>query len=127
MQLVFNWHITEKCNYSCHYCFSKWENNREIWHDEKTSKKLIYEIASYNHALRFPMFTSATRLNFAGGEPLLAGAKLIGYVRFAKEKGIETSLITNGFLLTKNIEVVDSLDMLGISIDSFDKDTNFRI
>lgn len=30
---VFNWHVTAKCNYHCHFCYSEWEKMPEIWDD----------------------------------------------------------------------------------------------
>lgn len=29
-QLVINYHITEKCNYDCHYCYAKWAKPNEL-------------------------------------------------------------------------------------------------
>lgn len=127
MQMVFNWHITEKCNFKCHYCFAEWEKNSEIWENEIESLKLISEISHFNNSPTFHGFKKPVRINFAGGEPLVIGRSLLKYLEMTKSAGLETSIITNGSLLKENIEIVDSLDMLGISVDSFDKDENFRI
>ncbi|NLB64576.1 MAG: radical SAM protein [Fibrobacter sp.] len=127
MQLVINWHITENCNYKCFFCFSEWKNAKEIWPCSADALQIIKEVSTINTNIGNHKFARPTRLNFAGGEPLVLGNKLVEYIRTAKEMGLETSLITNGFLLKKHIEVADSLDMLGISVDSLDESTNMKI
>ncbi len=126
MELVWNWHITESCNYKCHYCFAKWDgvSKKELWKDMKATKKIITDL--YGYSIReYP--NSKARINFAGGEPLLLGAHLKEYIEYSKSLGFSTSLITNGSFILDNIEIVDCLDMIGISIDSFDEHTNSRI
>lgn len=132
MDLIYNWHIIEKCNYSCKYCFSLWNSTKEIWTDDAKvlsilegiknsptypSLKTIKEFGSY----------SKTRINFVGGEPLLLGSKLIEIAKHAKDMGLETSIITNGSLLLKNIEIVNHMDSIGLSIDSFSTKINRAI
>jgi radical S-adenosyl methionine domain-containing protein 2 len=127
MKLVFNWHITQRCNYSCHYCFSEWHQCSEIWQTKEIAEKLILEISDSNPDLDFMEFKMPPRLNIAGGEPLLLGRSLVKYLEKAKSGGLETSIITNGSLLKRNIEVVDNLDMMGISIDSLNHESNISI
>ena len=63
------------------------------------------------------------RINIAGGEPFLYQGlgELIEYIN---EKGIEVSIITNGFLLTSNFiqQYKDKISMIGISVDSLDEE-----
>lgn len=127
MEIVYNWHMTEMCNYSCRYCFSEWKKDKEIWGNcdavytilkgMKNSQNYdcLKEISGKNDA-------SPVRVNFVGGEPLIAGNILTDYAKLAKEIGLRTSLITNGSLLFKNIEILSQIDILGISIDSFNSE-----
>jgi radical S-adenosyl methionine domain-containing protein 2 len=125
MEIVYNWHMTEMCNYSCKYCFSEWQKDKEIWGNcdavytilkgMKYSEKYecLKKLAEKNAV-------SSVRVNFVGGEPLIAGDILTDYAKLAKDIGLRTSLITNGSLLFKNIGIVRYIDILGISIDSFE-------
>ena len=45
-ELTINWHITEACNYSCRYCFAKWnKNGKELLHSSASIEALMREIA----------------------------------------------------------------------------------
>ena len=47
-ELVINWHITEACNFSCRYCYAKWDGTeKELIHDWERTQKLLSEIASF--------------------------------------------------------------------------------
>jgi len=76
-ELVINWHITEKCNYSCKFCYAKYQyaNNieSELNRSLDNSKKMLYEV--YNFFTN--EFDRPIRLNFAGGEPFLTGNILV--------------------------------------------------
>ena len=132
MQLVYNWHITERCNYTCHFCFSKWEHPSEIWKEGTTVESILREMAisqdeGYLKPIKEACDTLPSRVNFVGGEPLILGNTLIRYIKFAKEIGLDTSIITNASLLRKYVDVVRHLDIIGISIDSLSHETNLRI
>ena len=72
---------------------------------------------------------SPNRINFVGGEPLLLGVDKLATIinKATKDYGFAVSMVTNGSLLMKNIEVVDHLETLGLSIDSFSDVTMRRI
>lgn len=125
-QIVFNFHITQKCNYGCKYCFSQWENSKEIWQENPQKIfDIIDEIA--NSPKLFPDFSGKPRLNFAGGEPLVLGEKLMEFAKYAFEKGVDVSIITNGSMLVENKNILPYLTIIGISIDSLDSETNKKI
>ncbi len=135
-ELVVNWHITEACNYRCRYCYAKWEGNtRELLHDVARSEKLVDNIAEFfqqtNGAspLRDRMQWSGIRLNLAGGEPLLYADETLHLLTYAKSKGLNTSLITNGSRLTPDLidRLAPLVSLLGISIDSPKRSTNIAI
>jgi radical S-adenosyl methionine domain-containing protein 2 len=131
MQLVYNWHITEKCNYSCHYCFSKWRHFQEIWKDKYLVESLFNALSKSRLSRNFSEFdfvNKKVRINFAGGEPLVLGSHLKEIISSATTRyGFECSIITNGSLLEKNMEIVSMLSIVGISVDSFSVDTNNKI
>ena len=56
-------------------------------------------------------------LSFSGGEPLL-NPSTCDYIAYAADKGMWTSMPTNGLLIKKYAEGVARLDMLEVSIDS---------
>lgn len=119
---VINFHLTEKCNYQCVYCFAKFKDEFELGLDDW--KKAVDRIQSYfiNHSIQ------NGRINLAGGEPLLIKFldELIDYIA---SKGIKVSIITNGSMLTraKLYRWSGKVDMLGVSIDSLNKETNIKI
>ncbi len=70
------------------------------------------------------------KLNFAGGEPLLDKSFLGQLILHAKAIGVESvSIVTNGSLMTRGFlaEYGHGIDVVAVSCDSFDKDTNKRI
>ena len=125
--ITLNWHITEQCNYKCHYCFAKYTkcNMQEIHRNKENITTLLTKLynsigAIYN--------TDSLRLNIAGGEPLLS--KNLGFiVESAYKLGFKISIITNASLLTK--EFIESyiaiFTMFGISVDSINTETNNHI
>ncbi|MDR1829714.1 MAG: viperin family antiviral radical SAM protein [Candidatus Fibromonas sp.] len=122
MQIVYNWHITERCNYSCEFCFAKWDKATEICGDYEKLEKILANLSQKEAISEFiGEDIASVRVNFAGGEPLILGKKFVEIVKRAKELGFETSLITNGFLLEYNLEIFKYLDIAGISIDSLDE------
>ncbi len=58
-------------------------------------------------------------LSFSGGEPLL-NPMTVDYIGYAADKGLWTSMPTNGLLIRKYADGVARLDMLEVSIDCLD-------
>ncbi|KAI0834422.1 hypothetical protein F5Y06DRAFT_306828 [Hypoxylon sp. FL0890] len=114
-----NYHFTRKCNLECAFCF----------HTEKTSHVATED--EMKHGLRLLRDAGMRKINFAGGEPFLYPKKLAMLCRFCKEElGLESvSIITNGTKVTK--EWMDHngqwVDVLGVSCDSFNEETNKAI
>lgn len=132
MEIVYNWHITQSCNFSCNYCFGKFNPKKIIYKDLSKTELLFDELLNIKKVSFFEELNNlhsitSFRINFAGGEPLLLGDSLYKVASLAKEKGFKTSLITNGSLLVKNIQIAKHMDMIGISIDSFNSDINRAI
>ena len=119
---VVNYHITNRCNYHCTYCFGKFDGQKDPTPDD--AKKIVDNISLY--------FTQNNitdgRINFAGGEPTLY-AHLDELIDYTSSLGIRVSIVTNGSLLTP--ERIRSwqgkVSCIGTSIDSIDCDTNLVI
>ena len=123
--MCVNWHITETCNYSCKHCFAKWGKQREAWDDSDQVEHIIRNIADYAEAT--PMIPKRFRLNIVGGEPIMRPDKLWNVVKTAKKFGAEISMITNGSHLEVIRPFAHMISQIGISIDSFNHETNLKI
>ncbi|MCD8208004.1 MAG: viperin family antiviral radical SAM protein [Bacteroidales bacterium] len=118
--LVFNFHMLERCNYSCEYCFAKYGSRSllSLEDAERVVDKLFkfYENNGIDEKHR--------RINLAGGEPLLCPYldELISYI---SSRGIKVSVITNGSLLTEDriLSWKGKVSMIGISVNSVRQET----
>jgi len=112
-----NFHITQRCNYKCDFCFAKFgKNAREL--SKREQSKLIKELAK----------KGCEKLNFAGGEPTLI-QDLPELLKFSKDLGLFTSLISNGTGLTKKFltNSYKNIDLIGLSIDSANEEINYQL
>lgn len=100
--------IADCCNFECSYCFQGKEKGTKII-STKILDKFVQSLSTYKD-LKF------LRINFAGGEPLLATDKIIYLYKKIKENitaKLEFSIITNGYLLTdENIKKLDMIENL---------------
>lgn len=131
-QLVINYHITEKCNYDCHYCYAKWAKPNELHRDLESMKAVLRKLAAYffsPNPIQDQLQYQSVRFNFAGGEPLLLKQRFIEALDYVKELGFDASIITNGHLITDEFIQTHGrkLQMLGISYDSCHLDTQRKI
>lgn len=98
------WRITNKCNSKCKYCMIRDRDQREL---------STYEILN----LIDQMAECGTlRIGFVGGEALLRKdfGKILDYV---KKKNIYITLVSNGYLIPKKIDLIRKLDCLILSFD----------
>lgn len=101
------WDSTRRCNLDCRHCGAKRETySRELTTEEM--KKIIDEIVAYG-----VHYFGAT-----GGEPLLR-SDLFEIFGYAKQKGLSTTLASNGFFVSdNNVEkIVEIIDSVQISLD----------
>jgi len=135
-ELVINWHITEACNYSCQYCFAKWEKDtRELIHNVGHCKALLRELRCVPeiYASRNVIYKKCTgtsiRLNVAGGEPFLYPKQLEAIANESKVTGIKLSCITNASRLDRQLirRFAPDLRVLGVSVDSVCERSNREI
>ena len=82
-----SWHITDRCNYNCQFCFRPVHGN-EL--NLAKAKKVIDRLVE----------AGLKKISWSGGEPMLWKG-IIDLIEYTKSKGIITMLITNGELLTK--------------------------
>jgi radical S-adenosyl methionine domain-containing protein 2 len=126
---VINFHITERCNYSCDFCFAKYgledQFRSELHNNFERTKSMLWDVYAY---FRSAYPSDSLRLNIAGGEPMLL-KRLPDIIEASRNIGFEVSLITNGSALTHEFlrTNANSLSVLGVSIDSFDQQINDRI
>jgi radical S-adenosyl methionine domain-containing protein 2 len=116
-----NYHLIKPCNMVCDHCFSDFDELEKGQLEFNEAVQIIEEISSIK---------SFRKLNFSGGEPTLFNG-IEELIKKAKSKGLETSMVTNGFKLIRSLELfsslIGSLDLLVLSIDSFDNDLNTQI
>ncbi len=102
--------ILEACNAGCFMC-------------EFAHSKDVYRFSTADWATLIPeaRAENVKYVRFTGGEPLLH-RDIVDLVRMSTTAGFLTSLITNGFLLTKRIDqLVDAgLSLVVVSIDGQD-------
>jgi len=113
-----NYFISRECNYKCKFCF----------HTQKNTNKL--GIGNAKLGLQLLQHSGTEKINFAGGEPFLNPELLGELCQFAhSECGMAVSIISNGSLIKS--EWMDRygqyVDILGVSVDSFDPATNALI
>ncbi|KAF2639192.1 radical SAM enzyme, partial [Massarina eburnea CBS 473.64] len=111
-----NYHFSRKCNAECKFCF----------HTELTS--YVAPIAEAKASLRLLHNEGMDKLNFAGGEPFLYPQRLGQMCQFTKEElGLPSvSIVSNGTKVTERWlrKYGKYIDILAISCDSFNPDTN---
>ena len=118
---TINYHLIKPCNMKCKHCFSEFgEVEIKSLNNEKAFQIIdeIYKVKSVR------------KINFSGGEPTLYNGieKLLEY---SKNKGFETSLVTNAYLLIHKEEIkenlLENLDLIAFSVDSFNHELNLEI
>jgi MoaA/NifB/PqqE/SkfB family radical SAM enzyme len=101
---------TLMCNMFCEYCIFGEEGK---FNDLKTRAVRERIFQRIDEMCEMGIFA----LSFSGGEPLL-NPNTSDYIAYAAEKGLWTSMPTNGLLIRKFADGVARLDMLEVSIDS---------
>ncbi|KAJ8978486.1 hypothetical protein NQ317_002073 [Molorchus minor] len=113
-----NYHFTRKCNYECGFCF----------HTAKTSYMLNLDDAKVG--LRMLKNAGMEKINFSGGEPFLPkrGRHLGEMVKYCK-KGITITICLHciQWILNYRKEYGEYVDIMAISCDSFNENTNKAI
>lgn len=110
------WWITEKCNENCKYCFRSLDSINNFTFEEHM--EILKKIISFG----------TEQITWSGGEALLV-PHATELIKYAKENGIYNKITTNGKLLTpeKIEELKPYVDLVALSIDSFNDDTNISL
>ena len=104
---------TLMCNMFCEYCIFGEEDKFNDLQSRAVRDRIFTRIDEFCEMGIFA-------LSFSGGEPLL-NPLTSDYIAYAADKGMWTSMPTNGLLIRKYSEGVARLDMLEVSIDSLDE------
>ncbi|KAK6949191.1 hypothetical protein Daesc_009265 [Daldinia eschscholtzii] len=114
-----NYFPSRKCNYTCGFCF----------HTDTSS--YVLPIDEAKRGLRLLKEAGMRKLNIAGGEPFLYPQLLTELLRYCKEElGVESiSIVSNGSKIREKWmqENCQWLDILAVSCDSFNPETNKKI
>lgn len=94
--------LTRRCNNNCRDCYNQQYNKIG---EEITAEEIIQLIDT-------ACLLGLETISLTGGEPLLRPKKLKQVLEYAKSRGLETGLLTNGILATDR--VVDELKGLGL-------------
>jgi len=108
--------MTNKCNLRCIYCYADglYDSGNEL-----TLKEYLNLIDSVNK------ISSKVDIVLTGGEPLLSPYSL-DVAKYAKKKGNNIHLLTNGLLInSQNVkQIVESFDLIKISVDGSTPEIN---
>jgi radical SAM protein with 4Fe4S-binding SPASM domain len=98
-EFLIQWHLTEKCNLQCRYCYQDGHCRDELSLPE--IKKVIVEASDMIKAWSATHTGEVSRrMNITGGEPLLR-QDLFEILGAIKQAGFDTYLLTNGTLVTR--------------------------
>ena len=110
---IVYFHVTQKCNLNCRYCYNK--HNLNVKNELSTSQvKYVLETLNRN---------GIKTINFTGGEALIR-EDIFEIIEYSKQLGFKNVLLTNGTLLKDKMGVLRSVDECIISIDNWDEDSN---
>ncbi len=110
--LIATFQLTHLCNLKCKMC--------NLWRDPQ---KKTLGLDTYKSAIRDLNKMGCCYVSLSGGEPLLI-KEIISYVQCATDNIPFVNLVTNGFLLDKEVAVrlaETGLDTISISIDGLEK------
>lgn len=107
-----NLHLLKACNARCRFCFATFRDVR--------GQLGVDGVRALITALRD---AGAEKVTFAGGEPTLH-SHLGALLRHAKDAGLVTCVVTNGFRLDALLDRhAEALDWVALSVDSGDEVT----
>ncbi|MBT3721331.1 radical SAM protein [archaeon] len=102
--------VASSCFFKCKTC-NIWKNKEECSIDFEKFKEIIDDLKKIGH--------NKTEVLFVGGEPLI-NKKLSDMIKYTKQKELDPHIVTNGWLLNKEmvVKLVKSdLSVIGISLD----------
>ena len=114
-----SFHIVKPCNLKCKFCYATFQDMRVLKQLSLEDAKIIVDKLKLG---------GLKKITFAGGEPMLY-KNIFEIVAYSKGIGLTTSIISNGSFLTPDalLKFKDTLDWVGLSVDSLDAETNIKI
>ena len=115
---IVKYRVTDRCNAKCVMC-SYWKKTQHTDLSLELVKRVNEEISHMG----------TEKVLFSGGEPTI-NKDLIDMISDSHEHGFETSLITNGSMLSHSFSerlVVAGLNRIDLSIDSYKADVHDKI
>jgi radical S-adenosyl methionine domain-containing protein 2 len=114
-----NWHCFKACNYSCKFCYARFE-------DLKATPSMA---ANEGYQL-LEMLAAAKvkKINFVGGEPMLH-PHIEKWIICAKSLSLVTSIVSNGTNIDEAFlqRMKGHLDWIGLSIDASNDDLHAQL
>lgn len=134
---IITFEVTDRCNLKCKYCgygefYSNYDQRQNRNLDIKLAKKLLLYLQELWNS---PLNISHDRniyIGFYGGEPLMNFPFINGIISFLKDfklhhNRLSYSITTNGLLLDKHIDFLQSNDFnLLISLDGSEMNNSYR-
>ncbi len=127
--LTINWHVLEACNFSCYFCYAKYGQKSRFEADFSVVLNELSTLSRKRIELQSgAVWAESVRVNFAGGEPLLA-KELGAAIALASDLELRPSVISNGSLMSDDFikQYGAMISVAGFSVDSFDAATNENI
>ncbi|OGT06966.1 MAG: hypothetical protein A2103_01360 [Gammaproteobacteria bacterium GWF2_41_13] len=122
-ELVVNYFVTERCNFNCAICYSKWQDmHSDILENQFKLLEALYEFlkpsTESNPCTQYFRWNTV-RINFSGGEPFLV-KQIDQLIHYARKLGFRTSVTTNGSLLYRDMiqKIAPDLAWIGFSVDA---------
>ncbi|ASJ20185.1 radical SAM protein [Brachyspira hampsonii] len=110
--LKLNWHFINNCNMHCKFCYA----SKDICNID------LFKIASILKPFKY--------INLVGGEPTIY-KNYIPLLYYLKSQNHILSIVSNGSMLLKYKSILNATleccDVIGLSIDSLDKETCIKI
>ena len=110
--LIATFQLTHLCNFKCSMC--------TFWRDPQ---KQTLDLGVFKSVIKDLRRLGCAYISLSGGEPLVI-ENILSYVDFAKKNIPFVNLVTNGYLLDKDMAkdlALMELDSLSISIDGLEK------
>ncbi|MFO1446152.1 radical SAM protein [Bacillus sp. Bva_UNVM-123] len=112
---VVYFHVTQRCNLKCSYCYNKENLNKKDLLSTSEVKEILFNLAEMG----------VKTINFTGGEILLR-RDIVEICKHAKSLDLRTYILSNGMLLNERMELLNYVDNFIISLDTLNEKNNLR-
>lgn len=121
---VLQWHITERCNWSCQHCYREKDDIEELPLEDL--RRVIIGYKQLLHTLKIQPYCA--QLNIAGGEPFLR-ADIFDILEMIKRFNyFRVRLVTNGSFINREtvrkLKILGLIDRIQISIEGMQENNN---